>query len=288
MDRASSFSLSSLFTGFTIACTLGVAGGLVGCVGGSGSQTGDIQLALVGAPNYALFDLPSQAKPQAASVASAVVTINEIDARVGGAWLPLVTTPQQVDLLKLDNKTINTLGIVKLPVGHIDELRLVLDQVGDYVVLKDGTKKPLEVPDNGIVEVEGKLDLDACTSGIVILDFDPKIKTEDESSRREYELKCEIRIKTDELKGSCGGADMAGKGDMAKGGGSSDMAGGACGNVVCPMGQICELQGGNPVCVNDPCNGVVCPVPGQVCVVQNNQPVCVAPGGSPDGGCHHH
>jgi uncharacterized protein DUF4382 len=248
----------------------------------TGPQTGEIQLALVGADQIALFGLPSQpTAPDHNGIVSAIVTIKEIDARIGGAWIPVTTTPQQIDLLALDNKTLNTLGIVKLPVGHIDELRLQLDDVGDYVVLSDGSKKPLEVPENGgIVKVKGELDLDACTAGIVILDFDPKIKVEDEGGSKEYELRSVARVKTEELKNACGGGNGP---DMAKGGGA-DLAG-SCNGVICPGGEVC--QGG--VCVADPCAGVVCPG-GQMC----QGGICVATSdggtsdGGADGGCHHH
>ena len=224
----------------------------IGC--DSGPQAGQIQLALVGSDQIALFDLPSQpTTPDANGVTSAFVVIKEVDARIGGGWTTVTGTAQTIDLLALDNKTLNTLGIATLPPGHVDELRLVLDDVGDYVVLADGTKKPLEVPDNGVVKVVGSLDLDACTAGIVILDFDPKIKVEDEGSRKEYELLSKAKIKTEELKNACGGGGGGG------GGVGPDMAG-SCSGIVCPMGEVC--QGG--ICVADPCAGIVCP-PGQMC-----------------------
>jgi hypothetical protein len=273
-----------------IAASL-LATAIYGC--SSGEQSGEIQLALAGTDQSQLFTFTPQTQPTSNDVVSAVVTIKEIDAHANGNWVPVSTTPLTVDLLKLDNKNLTTLGIVKLPTGHIDELRLVLDEIGDYVVLKDGTKKPLEVPDNGIVKIEGKLDLDSCAAGIVILDFDPKIKIETEGSRTEYELTCNAHIKTEEIKGACG-VDMAGKGsvDMAHAPGA-DMAG-SCSNVVCPSPQVCV----DGQCVAD-CTSVVCPT-GQTCESQNGMPVCVpitdmSHAGSPDmsqapmdGGCHKH
>lgn len=274
-------------TTFGLMSTLALG---AGCTA-QGDQTGEIQFALVAADQYQLFSLtPQNTTPS--EVVSAVVIVDEIDARVGNSWTPIVTAQQTIDLLKLDNKTLNTVGIGKLPTGHIDELRLKLDEIGDYVVLKSGVKKPLEVPVNGIVKIVGKLDLDACSAGIVILDFDPHIKTEDEPGRREYELTCVAHIKTEELKGACGPTGPAA--DMAhSGSGGNDMA--LCSGVVCANGETCVVQGGVPVCVADPCTGVVCPS-GQVCEPQNGVGVCVAPpdmagggsGGNADGGCHHH
>jgi hypothetical protein len=279
------------------------AGALVGC--GAGAQPGVVQLGLVGADQVSLFSLTPD-HTLFADVVSAVVTIDEIDGRVGGAWAPLVTSPQTVDLLKLDNQTLTALGIVKLPAGKIEALRFKLDDVGDYVVLKSGDKQPLEVPDHGYVAVVGKLDLDACASGIVILDFDPKIKIELEGgNKKEYELSCVAHVKTEELKNACGaGADGGAAGDLAQGG---DLAGSCngvvcavgdvcvsgvcvadpCANVVCPGGQICELQGGQPVCVADPCANIVCPS-GQQCTSGVCVPTTTPPPTTPDGGCHHH
>src|SRR5579864_7690419 len=97
-----SLSIISTFFALTLAA---------GC--NDSSQTGEIQLALVGADQISLFNLPSQpATPESNGVVSAVVTIKEIDARIGGSWIPVTTTPAQIDLLALDNKTLNSLGIV--------------------------------------------------------------------------------------------------------------------------------------------------------------------------------
>jgi hypothetical protein len=255
---------------FSIVC---VASSLVaGCVG---TPTSDVELQLTGADQIQLFSLPAT-EPGDHGIVSAIVTINEIDAKVSGTWTPVVTTPQTVDLFTLDHKTVNTLGFVKLPTGHVSELRFVLDQIGDYVVLKSGDKKPLEVPDNGILKVDGKLDFDSCATGVVILDFDPKIKIETEGAKKEYELTCKARIKTEEVKGACGGDGGTSSADMAKGGGSSTDMSGPCDNVVCMMSQVCIVQGGNPVCM-DTCTSLVC-TGGQVCVVENGNPVCVTPG----------
>jgi uncharacterized membrane protein YgcG len=251
-----------------------------GCVGG---PTSDVELQLTGADQIQLFSLPAQpnTEPGDHGIVSAIVTINEIDAKVNGTWTPVVVTAQTVDLLKLDHKTVNTLGFVKLPTGHVSELRFVLDQIGDYVVLKSGDKKPLEVPDNGILKVDGKLDFDSCATGVVILDFDPHIKIEDEGSHKEYELTCKARIKTEEVKGACNADGGSTSGPDLAHGPSTDMSS-PCDNVVCMMNQVCVVQGGNPVC-EDTCTSLVC-TGGQVCVVENGTPVCVTPGSGGGGG----
>ena len=271
-------SRASIITSILAASTL------VGCAGGGGT-TGDIELDLTGADQTQLFSLPAQPDNHTnPGVASAIVTINEIDARVNGQWAPIMTTPETLDLLALDNKSITTLGIAKIPAGHIDELRFQMDQVGDYVVLKNGSKLPLIVPNSGVVKVTGKLDLDACAAGLLIFDFDPHIIVEDIKDGHVYELTCNAHIKTDEVKGACG--NHTGGSDGGSPTPAPDMAGGpnACTGVVCMMGQICVVQGGAPVCM-DTCTNLVCaPL---VCVVENGVPTCVDPnggGGSGGGG----
>jgi hypothetical protein len=247
-----------LIVSLTAGCNGGVSSG------GSATGSSNVELELVGVDSVQLFDVETT-RSFSSSVTSAVVTIDEIDAKVdvtgGHQWVPFMTTPVTVDLLKLDNTTLNTLGITTLPSSHVDALRLKLSPTGAHVVLKDGTTKPLELPDSGFVKVEGRLDLDACASGIVILDFDPRIRIEREHGRREYELSCFSHIKTEELKGGCNGGN----------GGSPDMAGppdmtGSCTGVTCPSGQTCQNGG----CVPDLCFGVPCPT-GQTCDPSNGK-----------------
>jgi hypothetical protein len=270
--------------------------------------TGSVELGLSSGAGYQIENLKTEGPN--ADITSAVVTVKEIDAHVDGkGWVPVLTTSVTIDLLKLDNQAFTSLGVTHLPIGHISELKLLLDEIGDYVVRKDGTKKPLEVPDNGEVKVVGKLDLDACAAGIVILDFDPQLKTEVEPGRTEYELKPVAKIKTEELGSGCnpGGDGGTAKPDLASGS-HPDLAGsGSCTGVVCGAGEICM----NGACVADPCTGVVCGtgekcvngacVPsnscmgvvcgaGETCVNGTcvpNAPVDMGGGSSHDGSCHH-
>src|SRR5579884_1547321 len=102
---------------------------LFGC--SDGLQPGNVELQLTGADNVQLFSLPvqpvqPQTEPGDHNIASAIVIVDEIDAKVNGTWTPLVTTTASIDLLKLDNQTLTTLGIGTLPQGHVSELRLKL------------------------------------------------------------------------------------------------------------------------------------------------------------------
>ena len=66
----------------SLITTLFAASTIVGCAGGG--ETGDIELQLTGADQIQLFTLPAQPKNEPANygIVSAIVTINEIDAKV--------------------------------------------------------------------------------------------------------------------------------------------------------------------------------------------------------------
>ncbi len=276
-----------MYRAFRITTLLVAAAAFVGCAGGP--QPGDVELQLTAASQMQLLSLPAQpdTEPGDHDIMHALVIINEIDAKVNGVWTPLTTTHQTVDLLALDNTKVSSLGIVTIPPGQVSELRFILDEHNATVVLKSGAIQPLEIPDHGVVKVDGKLDLDACTTGLVILDFDPKITIEHECNKpTEYELGCRAHIKTEEVKGGCGGGGNGGGGGGTgggggNGGGTPDMAGGGdmasiCDVVVCRMGQICVVQNGLPACL-DTCTSLVC-TPPDVCAVVAGTPTCVNPG----------
>lgn len=249
---------------------------VAGCTGGgAGEQPGEVTFSLTGADNIQLFDATYTTycqKNNDWSVVSAIVTIDEIDAKVNGQWVAIEKSPEQVDLLKLDNKTLSTLGIATIPAGKVSGLRLVINQLNDYVILKNGQQKPLTVPDNGIVNIDGKIDLDSCAMGTLILDFDPHISAFTHPGLHDYILSCTAKIKTKELKNGCSGSDdMAGSNqpppDMA--GAPADMTD-LCHNVACQPGTACEPSTG--MCVAS-CANVGCPN-GQMCEIVNNQAVC--------------
>jgi hypothetical protein len=269
---------------------------VAGCGNVAQLQPGEVQVALTGAENIVLFNQPTHAEDKPHwGVTGAVVTIEQIDAHVGGKWIAIMTTPEKVDLLQLDKTTLSTLGIATLPTGKVDGLRMKLNQIGDYVILKDGTKKPLLVPDNGYVKIGGKIDLDSCSAGTLIVDFDPHLDIDWLDGRRVYQLTCRASIKTAEIKNVCpgngggtpdgggtGGTGGSGGGgghmcDMGHGGGPKCTTDSQCGNgmvcsngscipdpcqgVSCGVGEVCSAG----ACIPDPCNGISCQ-PGQTCV----------------------
>jgi hypothetical protein len=229
------------------------------------NESGDIELGLSSPnSNFVIENAPlGGTGHDIKDITSVVVIVKEIDVEVQGQKnkVPVFIGPKNVDLMKLDNTTFASLGITKFPAGQIKEIEIVLDEIGDYVAFKDGTKKPLEVPVDGIVEIGdcGGLDIKPCGAGTIILDFDPHLKTEDEgNSRREYELLPQAKVKTAKMSGNCGGTD-GGKMD----GGTADMT------PMCPpclANQICKAG----MCVPNPCIGVGC-APGEFCDVNDGQ-----------------
>jgi hypothetical protein len=226
------------------ASLLGISlvGSLIGC--GGGPSSGPVEVALSAtAPEIAVRTQSTSA------LASAVVTVNEIHASLpGDGWIPVLMAPTQIDLLKLDGKTLASLGTTALPAGR--PFKLLLRVSGGYVVLKNGQRLPLDLPDNGIVKVTGDLKIDQCAIGTVIVDFDAKI-TVDHGA---HTLRCSAHVKTQKTHGSCGGTSSDG--------GSTPQPdqGGSCTGVVCGPGEVC--QGG--MCVADPCANVVC-APTEMC-----------------------
>ena len=249
---------------YTMITALALA--VAGCGGMSQLQPGEVQVALTGAEDVVLFNKPTNdADKPHYGVVGAVVTIEQIDAYVNKKWVPIMTTPEKVDLFKLDKKTLSTLGIASLPSGRVDALRMKLNQIGDYVVLKDGTKKPLLVPDNGYVKITGKIDLDSCSAGTLIVDFDPHIDVDWLDGRRVYQLTCKASIKTAELHHVCPPTDPGTTPDGGSGGNGHqcDMSKPpmCTSSAQCKNGQVCSSSG---QCIPDPCVGVSC-MPGQIC-----------------------
>ena len=251
---------------------------MVGCAGQISGQPGDVTFSLTGVSadtTTQLFDANYQSyckQNKDWNVVSAIVTVNEIDAKINGSWVAIEQAPEQVDLLKLDNKALSTIGVTTIPAGKVTELRMVLDQLTDYVVLQNGDKKPLTVPDSGIIDITGKIKLDSCTTGDMILDFDAHISTFTHPGLHDYILSANAKIKTSDTKNACGGG--AGGGGTAGGGGSAGGGGGGGGavtNPTCTQTSDCNQNGGVGMvcrlnqCVADPCLGVSCSTPGDIC-----------------------
>lgn len=243
-------------------------------------QTGSIELSLAASDDT----FTVRTLKQHPDAARAIVTIYWIEAHLSGlGWVPVLQTPVEVDLLELEGKSLASLGLVTLYAGKVEKIRLHLDEAKSYVVTKDGTKLPLDVPAGGVVDVVGICELPPCASGVLMVDFNPHLQVRDANGQKGYAVKPVAKIKTVKTSGSCEGDTGRPQGN--DGGNGNGNGNGQCGGVACAPGEVCK----NGMCVSDPCAGVAC-APGEMCVDGTCQPtdpcanVTCAPGETCQGG----
>jgi Domain of unknown function (DUF4382) len=147
---------SRLVRSFLAACAVALAG--CGASGGNGTLA------------VALTDAPSP------DVKGIVVTIDTVTAHSEQAgWVTVAQGPITVDLLTLQGVSMQ-LGQISLPAGTVNEIRLILAEGPQYVVLTDDSHAPLKTPsgqESG-VKLKGKFEVSACVKHTVTLDFDGK------------------------------------------------------------------------------------------------------------------
>jgi hypothetical protein len=241
-----------------------------------GGMTGRMEVRLVDAPD-----------PQVKEI---WVTILHVDAHVAGAgWKTIASQRATIDLLKLQNGNFALLGVTQLPAGKLTQLRLYVDEAGDnHVVTPDGLSHPLKVPsgpESGI-KLKLGLDLQACATGSITLDFDGKksIWTHPRGSGfgDGWILRPVVRLKAvtaigecppgelppgmgtppgsptppdDTCIEGCGPSGGSGTGGGSKGGGNGNGSGGSgsTGTVATPSGST-PVSSGAPV----DCGGATC------------------------------
>ena len=98
------------------------AAALAGCGDSQGPGTAQFSVKLTDAPG---------------PFTAAVVTISEVSLLGGGGKVTLSSTPTTVNLLDLQNATLDLVKDAEVPTGTYQELRLVI--TGGYVQLTDGT-----------------------------------------------------------------------------------------------------------------------------------------------------
>ena len=228
---------SRLFRSLLAAC--GIA--LSGC----GASNGNGTLAV------ALTDAPSP------DVKSIVVTVDTVTAHSDQAgWVTVAHGPITVDLLTLQDVSMK-LGEISLPAGTVSEIRLVLADGPQYVVLADDTQAPLKTPsgqESGL-KLKGSFTVSACTKHTVTIDFDGKnsIAYHETGSPNGWILRPVIRVKTEadepESCSSDGGLpDSGNPGSPGSDGGTSGGADGGSdgGTSGSPDGGLCDPS--NPSC----------------------------------------
>ncbi len=160
-----------------------------GCGSGISSGGGMGTLAI------ALTDAPSP------EVKGIVVTIDSVTVHSEqSGWVTIAHGPITVDLLTLQNVSME-LGEVSLPPGTVTEIRLVLADGPQYVVLGDGSHADLKTPSGqqSGLKLVGQFTVTACNKHTITLDFDGKnsIAYHDTPSPNGWILRPVIRVKAE-------------------------------------------------------------------------------------------
>jgi len=130
--------------------------------GASSSGNGTLAVALVDAPSP--------------DVKGIVVTVDSVTAHSDQAgWVTVAQGPITVDLLLLQDVAMK-LGEISLPAGTVSEIRLILADGPQYVVLADGSHASLKTPSGqqSGEKLQGPFTVSACERHTVTIDFDGK------------------------------------------------------------------------------------------------------------------
>ncbi len=163
---------------------------LVGCGTGSSSGNGILAVELVDAPSP--------------DVKGIVVTIDTVTAHSDQAgWVTIAHGPITADLLMLQDVALK-LGEVSLPAGTVSEVRLVLADGPQYVLLADGSHAPLKTPSGSTSgeKLKGPFTVSACTKHTLTIDFDGKNSIayhETGGPDSKWILRPVIRVKTEAI-----------------------------------------------------------------------------------------
>ena len=156
---------------------------------GSAVGTGNGRLAI------ALTDAPNPA------VQSIFVTVTQVTAHSDqGGWVTVFDGSQTIDLLSLKDRSL-LLGEVSLPAGNVSQIRLVLADGPQYVVLADGSQAPLKTPSGqqSGLKLVGDFGVTACSTHTVTIDFDGEksIAAHPAKGGSEWILRPVIRVKAE-------------------------------------------------------------------------------------------
>lgn len=141
---------------------------LVACSSGP-SGPGSISVAL-SAPAPAAASAPGAALPDVDAIWVNVTAVRAHSDVEG--WVTLDTTPARIDVLALDEHSVD-LGLASLPPGKVTQLRLLVAMEGNAVV-KGGVEFPLVVPSGyqSGIKIGGPWLIEDCTDTVVTLELD--------------------------------------------------------------------------------------------------------------------
>ncbi|GAB3398047.1 DUF4382 domain-containing protein [Massilia agilis] len=160
------------------------AASLVACGGGggsSGSSTTPPPVGTAGTLTVALTDAPACGF-DAVNVTVSKVRVNKsaTASDTDAGWVDVTLNPaRKIDLLKLTNGVLDTLGQTSLEAGHYTQVRLVLDSNASgtaNTVLPTGSKteQPLDTPSavQSGIKLTGEFDVAVGQRSDIVIDFD--------------------------------------------------------------------------------------------------------------------
>ena len=106
------------------------------------------------------------------------VTISGVEiSQSKDSWLTLIDSPQEVNLLELQNNVFITLGVKEIHAGTYEQLRLILDvsePENNAIVYTDQDPQPFEVPSGGQtgIKIIEPIVVEVGKTTSVLLDFD--------------------------------------------------------------------------------------------------------------------
>ena len=151
---------------------------LSGCGGGDSSSTGTLRLSITDQPACGYDNV---------FITVETVRVHQsedaMDSDAGWQDIPILDAPKRIDLLKLTNGVLETLGQTVLPAGNYTQLRLVLasnppnspSPIPNSVVLTvNGSEEPLDTPSGQQTGIKMNVDITVEPDKVAdfVIDFD--------------------------------------------------------------------------------------------------------------------
>lgn len=167
---------------------------MASCSTGSDSSMGNLQVRLHDAPIKNAEEVN--------------ISIKEVVVKGEDGWSVISNPNQSYNLLELTNGAYEVLGDAELPAGRYKEIRLVLHETGNNIVI-DGQVHPLKVPSGSQSGLKLKIDAEIKENitYVLLLDFDvsQSIVKAGNSKNVKYLLKPVIRAKNKAVTGAVAG-----------------------------------------------------------------------------------
>jgi hypothetical protein len=166
--------------------------------------SGPGQLSVALSPSAPAPTAAADALPGVEAIWVNVTAVRAHSADAG--WVTLDTAPVRVNLLAIAEAGID-LGLANVPSGRVTQLRLVVEETGNVVVMQGGAEVPLKVPSGSQsgIKIHGPWDVDACEETALTLELDGhrSIWAHGTGSGEEWNLRPVIRTVAVQGPGTC-------------------------------------------------------------------------------------